>query len=294
MISIILALAVERFLLEQERYRQDGWCSRYTTWLQKQSLGEWLNSGTIGVIGLLLPPLLLTALIQWLLQDLLGGVLEFLFATAVLVYSLGPKNLDQQVENFVDAWDEDEETQAREIAEDLIADAPPSSDQELSRAITGGILKQACYRIFSVLFWFMVLGPLGALLYRLSRALQSGGATAIDPDQEFLSSVSHLLDILDWAPARISAACYALAGNFQDAMLDWRGDEDEEYTSDTDDILVRSGRSALGLQHLWQQQETETVESPSSVAEATLGLVWRSLAIWILLPTIVIFFYWLG
>jgi membrane protein required for beta-lactamase induction len=296
MISILLALAVERFLLEQERFHQDGWFDRYTSWLRKQSIGDWVNSGTVGVIGLLFPPLLLTVLIQLLLHDRLGGVLEFLFATAVLVYSLGPKNLDRQVENFVDAWDDGEETRAREIADDLITNTSSSSEQELSRAIAGGILQQACYRIFSVLFWFMVLGPLGALLYRLSRALQSGSAAAIDPDEEFLGSVSRLLEILDWVPARISAACYALAGNFQDAVLDWRGDEtlneDERSTLDSDDILLRSGRGALGLQPLWREEEM--AESPASVAENTLGLVWRSLAIWVLVPTIVVLFYWLG
>jgi membrane protein required for beta-lactamase induction len=296
MISIILALVAERFLLEQERYRQDGWFSGYMTWLQRRSLGEWLNSGIGGVIGVLLPPALVIVLIQMLLQDLLGGVLEFLFATAVLLYSLGPKNLDRQVENFVDAWDDGDETQAQEIAEDLIADAPSSSEPEIGRAVAGGVLKQACYRIFSVLFWFIVLGPLGALLYRLSRALRSGAASAIDPDEEFLDAVQRLLAILDWAPARVTAASYALAGNFQDTVVAWRGEEelkeDQEYTLNADDILLRSGRGALGLEHLWQEEEA--MESPSSVAEAALGLVWRSLIIWIIVPTIIVIAFWLS
>jgi membrane protein required for beta-lactamase induction len=296
MISIILALVAERLLLEQERYRQDGWFSRYMAWLQGRSLGEWMNSGVSGVIGVLLPPLLAIALIQWLLHDLLGGVLEFLFATTVLLFSLGPKNLDRQVEDFVDAWDDGEETRAREIAEDLIADDRPVPEPEMARAVTGGILKQACYRIFSVLFWFIVLGPLGALLYRLSRTLQSGAAAAIDPDQEFLDAVQRLLAILDWAPARVSAASYALAGNFQDAVVAWNGDEelkeDQEYTLNADEVLLRSGRGALGLEHLWQEEVA--VESPASVAEAALGLVWRSLAIWVLLPTVIAVVYWLS
>jgi membrane protein required for beta-lactamase induction len=296
MISIILALVAERFLLEQERYRQDGWFGRYMAWLRRRSLGEWINSGVGGVIGVLSLPVLAVVLIQMSLQGLLGGVLEFLFVTAVLLYSLGPKNLDRQVEKFVDAWDDGEETQAREIAEDFITDHPSSSEQEIGWAVAGGILKQACYRIFSVLFWFIVLGPLGALLYRLSRALQSGAAAAIDPDEEFLDAVQRLLAILDWAPARVAAASYALAGNFQDAVLGWRGEEelkeDQEYTLNADDVLLRSGRGALGLEYLWQEEEA--LESPSSVAEAALGLVWRALVFWVLLPTIVVFVYWLS
>jgi membrane protein required for beta-lactamase induction len=297
MISIILALVAERFLLEQERYRQDGWFSRYVTWLQKQSLGEWMNSGIGGVVGLLLPPVLAIALIQLLLHGLLGGILEFLFATAVLLYSLGPRNLDRQVEEFVDAWDDAEEARARDVAQDLVADDLTLSEQDLSQAVTDGILKQACYRIFSVLFWFILLGPLGALLYRLSRALLTGAAAKIDPDEEFRDGVQQLLGILDWLPARITAASYALAGNFQDAVLGWRSDEglddDEEFAADADDILVRSGRGALGLEQSWQDEEAAE-ESPSSAAEAALGLVWRALTIWIVLPTIVVFVYWLS
>jgi membrane protein required for beta-lactamase induction len=289
LISIILALVAERFLLQQERYQQDGWFHSYMGWLQRSSLGEWLHGGTVGVIGLLLPPLLATALVQLLLQDLWGGILEFLFATAILLYALGPKNLDRQIEEFIDAWDEDEESRAREIADDLIADQPSATEPELSRAIVSGILQQACYRIFSVLFWFMLLGPLGALLYRLSRMLYNGGAEEIDPDEEFLGSIQRLLDILDWLPARITAASFALAGNLQDAILGWRG---SEQPAGADDVLLGSGRGALGLEHLWQ--EDESGESPPSVAEAALGLIWRALAFWVLLPTVVVFFYWLG
>ncbi len=295
-LSVILALIAERFLLDQETYRHSGWFKKYLNWCHRQSLGEWINSGTAGVIGSLLPPLAAVALIQALLHHVLGGVLEFLFATGVLLYCLGPRNLDRQVEDFVDAWDEGDQDKASEIVQDLVADDPPGSQQDFTRTVTDGILKQACYRIFGILFWFMVLGPLGALLYRLSRDLHTGVAVDMEPDKEFLNSVRRLLEILNWLPARITAASYALAGNFQEAIIGWRGKnelerEEESAFASADQVLILSGRGALGLEHA---PEAQTTDAPSHHAEAALGLIWRSLTIWVALPAITVFTFWIG
>ncbi len=296
-LSIILALIAERFLLDQEIYRHSGWFRKYLNWCHRQSLGEWINSGTVGVIGSLLPPLVAAGLIQAALHGVLGGVLEFLFATGVLLYCLGPRNLDRQVEDFVDAWDDGDQDKASEIARDLVIDNPSGSEQDIALAITDGILRQACYRIFGVLFWFMVLGPLGALLYRLSRDLYTGAAADMEPDEEFLNSVRRLLEILNWLPARITAASYALAGNFQDAIMGWRGNDrlenEEEAASKTaDQVLIFSGRGALGLGH--GPEEQTTADAASHLAEAALGLIWRSLTIWVVLPAVTVFIFWVA
>ena len=73
--------------------------------------------------------------------------------------------------------------------------------------------------MFAVLFWFVVLpGPSGAILYRLAAYLQrrwSGRG-------EFGSFAAHALTILEWPTARLTAASFAVVGDFEDTIYCWR------------------------------------------------------------------------
>ena len=71
---ILISLLAERFLLEHQGLRQPAWFSRYTNWFDRQELPNWLTQGITGIITLLLPPLLVTALLQQLLGETLFGI----------------------------------------------------------------------------------------------------------------------------------------------------------------------------------------------------------------------------
>ena len=278
-LAIILALAAERFLLEQENYRRYSWFSSYLEWIREQRWGAAISEGAIGVITLLIPPLLIVGLLQALLDGVLGGTLELLFGVAILLYSLGPRNLDQQVTEFIDAWDSGNEEKAKTIVTDLATeDAPQRSGygKNLARAI----LEHACYRIFGVLFWFIVLGPIGALLYRLSHKLHSISSEQANNDRELSIDLNRLLEILNWLPARVTAATYAVAGNFQAAIIGWRGEDETELEKSAAEILADTGFGAAGLGSTHEDEGLED-HVPSHAAEVALALVWRSMIAWV-------------
>ena len=96
-----------------------------------------------------------------------------------------------------------------------------SPDQQTSD-VTRAILHIANERIFATIFWFVVLGPFGAMLYRLISELSK----QIDFDE--LAEFSKFIHaIMAWIPARMLAAGYALTGNFDGA---YHAYNDRAYT----------------------------------------------------------------
>jgi AmpE protein len=62
-------------------------------------------------------------------------------------------------------------------------------------------------RLFAVLFWFCLLGPMGAVLYRMT-------ALSAENDAPFTLPALTARRWLDWLPIRLFALLCALAGHF--------------------------------------------------------------------------------
>lgn len=282
---ILICLLAERFLLDYQDLRQADWFRRYSNWFHRQELPDWMHHGVMGIVTLLLPPLLVIALLQQLLGDALFGIPGALFACLVLLYSFGPMDLDNQVNQLIEATDAEDNSQINTIAHELLADDPPTSDTLFAQTVAESVLEQANNRIFAVIFWFMLLGPSGALLYRLATLIPR--LELIGRESEALIACNRLIHFLDWVPARLTASAYAVAGSFEDALYGWRSLSErhaDEFKNNASGILICTGAGALRLTTLLDQERgDETGSSLHYIAKAAMGLVWRSLIVWILL-----------
>ncbi|MDR1849054.1 MAG: CobD/CbiB family protein [Zoogloeaceae bacterium] len=139
--------------------------------------------------------------------------------------------------------------------------------------------------IFAVIFWFVLLpGPLGAVLYRVSHLL----CEAWREHENFGRFASEAFYYLEWLPARATAAAFAFAGNFEDAVFCWRNQATSWYNNELG-IVIASGAGALGIQLNPQKQmaspntpgTSETADADSM--QSALGLIWRVTLLWCLL-----------
>ncbi|MEN8168268.1 MAG: regulatory signaling modulator protein AmpE [Pseudomonadota bacterium] len=281
---ILICLLAERFLLEHQDLRQFNWFSDYSNWFERQELPNWMQQGFGGIIILLLPPLLAATLLQQLLNVSLFGIPGTIFAALVLLYSFGPQDLDRQISRFIEAREQGDEEQATSIAKELLHDEPPPHDPSYSQAVAEGVLEQANSRIFAVIFWFLLLGPSGALLYRLATLLPK--LQTANRQLDLFHSSKQLLAILDWIPARLTAFAYAVAGSFEDALYGWRSYHEgrmDEFESNASGILICTGTGALRLSTLLDADNAEQSSRHHYLAETAMGLVWRSLVVWLVL-----------
>lgn len=104
---------------------------------------------------------------------------------------------------------------------------------------------------------------------------------------------------LDWVPVRVTAFVFAIAGNFEDSLAMWRNrfQTSPETTDDEDRVLVAAGAGALGVRltlpdaptgfdsldghDLPPQYGPELDEVQPQDMAAGVGLVWRSVLIWL-------------
>lgn len=287
LIAIVIALGVELFAAPSQTLRSLDWLRSYRNWLDHR-LGGWsLWQGPVGVIVVMSLPLVLVAFVQVELRGVWLGLFALAFATVVLLYGLRYRPLDQAVQGYCDAAEmEDREAMAREADPAGIGgDGPPSV-----RTMTEAVLVQPTERLFAVLFWFVLLGPLGVMLYRMAWMLteparnegQAEGATG------FVEAAHRLHGILLWVPARLVAVGYALAGNFEDAIHEWREYATEasgDFVDDSQEVLRLSGLGALRLARYAvpdeEVDEDETAALEPATAESARGLVLRVLVIWV-------------
>jgi membrane protein required for beta-lactamase induction len=281
LIVIVICLIAERFLLDYQHLRQKHWLEAYSHWLSRQHAPTWTQSGLMSLIIQLLPPVLLVALLQQLFAGSLFGLPSVLFAAAVLLFCLGPVDLDTQVNDYIRAVEADDETSQRRIAKEIIDDEPPTSEPALSHSVAEGVLFQANHRQFGVLFWFLLLGPVGALFYRI--ATQLPRLEQANRDIDFFLSAKQLLLIMDWLPARITAVCYAIAGSFEDALYGWRSYQERRYDEFSDSnsgTLICTGDGAMRLTTLLDERSDE-LHDYSHLPQSAMALVWRSLVVWL-------------
>jgi AmpE protein len=174
------------------------------------------TSGAGRVALALLVPLVLCLLATWLLGLLpLAALLQLAFALLVLLYCFGPHAYEADLEAILQAPDD---ARREAAAQALGEDGEPVAWR--AAALGEAVAQAALRRRFGVLLWFFLLGPLGALLYRLARTL--GRDDSLDLDPAARTAARQLANILDWLPAQLLVFALALVGHWEAVIGAWR------------------------------------------------------------------------
>lgn len=282
LIAILISLGVEKALPAWQNFRRFDWFVNFAS-LVRARIGA-IRSGALVVLLIIIPVPLIVGLIFYGLyeaQELLG----FLFAVLVLWFCLGPKNLDSQIQTYLQALETGDMDTTQRMATELLHEQIPGSNFQLNGAVTESILVQANERILAVWFWFAVLGPLGAVMYRLSSLLKNLGLRERDIGGPFADAALRLHAILDWLPARLTALGYAISGSFVDALGGWHSSAAwrENWEKSNIGILVATGLGALQLSaDALRSANTELDPQPDiTQIKSAQALVWRTLVVWI-------------
>ena len=265
LISIILGLFLDRTFRQLHDLRDMTWFEFYVQTIQRVSGKRWPPLQFFLILAI---PVSLLLAIQILLHDFLFNLPGFIFGIIVFIYCLGPACLSTDIEAYIHARTLGDEDEALHYAGTITDTAASSSPDQQISDVTHAILNVANERIFSTIFWFLILGPFGAMLYRLISELSK------QIESEELAEFSAFIHaIMAWLPARMLAAGYALSGNFDGAYHAYK---DKAYTSDISqgnkEVLVSTG---LGAMH-----NLEMVTELATV-HAAQALVMRAVIVWI-------------
>jgi len=293
LLIIVLALFFERVWTSLGDLRTFVWFERLADRVAGGEPGRTL-SGVLGVVAVVALPLAGMMVVYALLAHILG-ILGFAFALTVVLFSLGPRDLDADVHRFLNAWEQGDEEKARGYAQQLCqATAEPVEKQSLGRYVVEGIMVAAHERWFGVIFWFVVLGPLGALWYRLACILRDKCIRRNEADA-FRDAALMMHHILAWVPVRLTLLSYALVGSFGDTLealrsegLSWKGN----WLTNNFLLLIHGGLGALQLEQQLAADETRVVDAGH--VRAALGLVLRTLILTIALIAVISLGSWVS
>ncbi len=203
-----------------------------------------------------------------------------------MFFSLGPKDIGEDVDDYCRAVEADDEELIRSTAKSLIEEDPPADPIERIRKVEEAVCVQANNRLFAVIFWFVLLGPIGAWAYRVTDLIRRRAVFNANRG-EGPDASSHIGDAavmlhgwLAWIPARLTAIGYAVAGHFDAALQAWkapspeRGSLPSQYS---EDLLARVGIGALALH---DEDGESLTERAIRGAAAANRLVFRLLLIW--------------
>jgi AmpE protein len=285
LIVILSGILIDKFVESVENIRKFDWFIRYSGWTRQQLLRLSLHNETIILLIVLLIPALVIAFIYQRLDNALS-LLGFLFSVAVFVFCIGPRDIHNRVHKYLEALEHGEEGNANKLAADILEDQPqPEQESALIRKINETLLITTNNNILGVIFWFVILGPIGAVIYRLNQVLiksldhqtpetdfpqdtqQSGG---------YLQSAQLLFCILNWIPSHLTAITYGVTGNFVDAIHQWKihRSYDNLDKEAADKMLVDTGFGAI-------QIEADNKVFDGQTIHDTLGLCRRTIFVWI-------------
>jgi adenosylcobinamide-phosphate synthase len=314
--AVLFALLIEQLKpLPRGNVVHDGLTSWMRWTARNFDAGRDHHAWVVWLITVLLPTL--AAWGFFVATHRLSALLALAFNVAVLYLTLGFRQFSHYFTDIRDALERGDELQARQLlAEWRHLDASELPRSELLRHVIEHSLLAAHRHVFGVFFWFVLLstfgfGPAGAVLYRMaefaSRYWAFKSRTSGAPVNERLMRLSQqLFDLLDHLPARLTAAGFAVVGNFEEAVNCWRRDA-WLWKYPNEGAILAAAAGAVGVQLggaaapgvTPDRSQTFEAGAPAEAAAAegftpgtppvlahlrsVVGLVWRSVVLWMML-----------
>lgn len=184
LIALLICLAIVVYSSFHKKLKTWNYLEQYLLFMQRQVA---IQNGWATIAMLLVPPAILVWLGQWLFKTPLFGFLGLAYAVIVLLICLGPYHIESEV----------------------------------PQATADTVFQRANDNIFAVILWFIVLGPVGALTYRLITLLRGLADNPQTDFSHYLSQIQFVQAVGDWIPIRLSTLAYALAGDFVGCFSYW-------------------------------------------------------------------------
>jgi cobalamin biosynthesis protein CobD/CbiB len=288
-LAIIAALVLEQWRPLGDRQAVAGALAGWADWLERTFNAGEARHGTIAWLIAVLVPLAaagaLYAALFWL-----SPFAALLLNIAALYLTLGFRQFSHFFTGIQTAVRDGDIDQARVLIGTWRGEsATHRSREEVIRLAIEEAIAASHRHVFAVLFWFVLLpGPSGAILYRMAVYLERrwGGKG------DFGRFARQALHVLEWPAARLTAAAFAVVGDFEDAIYCWRTQAAAWLDPDMG-IVLAAGAGALGVKLGMPLTEVEGLQprpelglgeaADAPFLDSTVGLLWRALVLWVFL-----------
>jgi len=286
-LAIIAALVIEQWRPLGERKSLQGSLAAWAQWLEQSFNGGERKHGITAWLVAVLPPVVAALAVHLLLYSV-HPLLALVFNIAVLYLTLGFRQFSHYFTAIQLAVKSGEVERARSLLEQWRgASGVVRTREEVIRLSIEEALLASHRHVFGVLLWYLVLpGPTGAILYRLAAYLfwrwkDLGG---------FGRFAERAFYLLEWPAVRLTAAAFAVVGDFEDAVYCWRT-QARSWLDPNAGIVLAAGAGAMGVRLGMPVQDVDGMQPRPELGvgepaegpflDSTVGLLWRAVVVWI-------------
>jgi adenosylcobinamide-phosphate synthase len=306
--SLFLALVIEQARPLGSSHILHQWLRRWADWVASHVDGGTKSQAWLAWTLLIGAPACLAILIHWALAYFLGWFFAVAWNVVLLYVTLGFRQFSHHFTGIRDALNDGDEPLARQLLADWqqveVNELPRN---EIVRHVIEHSVLSAHRHVFGVFFSYALLsivglGPVGAVVYRIAEFAKRYWAqtpTLVSntlPEHRNWTSTS-LQEVvtdswhaIDWIPARATAMGFAIMGSFEDAMDGWRHHA-EKFPNDNDGVILAATAGAINVQLGGAALQPELPGSSSTPGRPpelahfaqVVGLVWRTVVMWLVL-----------
>jgi len=278
LVAVVLALVLGHIAPALTQLRSYAWFIEWLRLLGRANGGPGIWQGRFGLMLAIGLPVVAVFAVQYLARGHFYGLPGFAFALLVLAYTWGPRDLDLDIDAVIDAATP---AARRTAAETLF---PEGGEPVLEGpTLVEAVFRCALWRWFGVLFWFLLLGAAGAILYRLVSLSAQGEAQRVLPPAQGRAALVFIA-LLNWPVAHLMTFGLALAANFDRVLGAWR----DWYANgglrlDTG-FLDAAARVSVDCE--LAEEDAYAIDGPSQAPALlelrdAMSLVWRVLLLWL-------------
>jgi adenosylcobinamide-phosphate synthase len=304
-ISILLALLIEQAKPLPAVNPVHGAVRHWVRWVVRNFDAGLRQHGWLTWLLAVAVPAMLVMAVHWLLVWWLGWLAAMVWGIAILYATLGFRQFSHYFTAVRDALHAGDDEQARRLLAQWMRKEPAAvPTQDVVRQVIEHSVISAHRHVFGVFSWYALgaalgWGPAGAVLYRISDFFHAYTHRKIAPGSHPVSeatqtSAAWLWRMMDWLPARITALSFAFVGSFEEAIDSWRLYEAQTEQADNTTLIIAATAGAVKLQ---LGRFTYPIAGAIPRAEhlrSVVGLVWRTVVVWMVFLALLSLAKWLG
>ena len=301
--ALVLVLLVEQLRPLPASNPVSRGLRRYIRSLERSLNAGRYEQGTIAWFAAVAPPVLAVAGISIYLAQA-APPLALIWNVVVLYLTMGMRQFSHQFNAILEALRSGDLPAARAALSrwrGLGSGEPTAS--EIARLAIERTLIDAHRHVFGVIACFAIFGAAGAVAYRVAAMLNELWGTPASAEGDFGRFSRAAFEWIDWIPVRLSAASFAVVGDFEDAIYCWRT-QAHAWHDVNQGIVLASGAGALGVRLGSVVTAAGLVEfrpdlgtgdeADVDLMTSTIGLIWRALVLWLFLILLLTVANWLG
>ncbi|MBR7887564.1 cobalamin biosynthesis protein [Marinomonas sp. A79] len=254
-LMLVAALVLDRLLGEPKSWHPLIWFGRWVDLCRQQlqipTDASLIRQRLVGVLAWLL------AVLPWVAMLLavfwcLPGWLDNVVSVLVLYFAIGWQSLREHALAIYQPLSatpltDDKLNEARVAVSYIVSrDTQNLDDSAVAKAGIESVLENGSDAIFAPIFWFMLLGAPGVLLYRLANTLDAMWGYKTTELLHFGWCAARIDDVLNYVPARLVVYTYAACGRWKSAIRSAK-QPSARWKSPNAGPVMAAGAGALGI-----------------------------------------------